>query len=187
MRRRPPTGPPPPAAGPPPAERGQTERAARPRRAHPQRPGRPQSRPAPSRRPPGASGPYRPASTGGLTAAGAAVFGLGGTLLGGLVDHLATDRLGVVFGLAFLISSVFVAWKVRAQDWIAAIIAPPIAFAVTVVLVSTLLGDDTQESYLTRVGLDLLTALSFKAGLLWGGTALATVVVLVKRRLADRA
>ncbi|WP_439675362.1 DUF6542 domain-containing protein [Embleya sp. MST-111070] len=186
MRRRPPTGPPPPTAGPPPAERGPVERAAQPRRAHPQRAARPQPRPGPSRRPPGAPGAYRPAHTGGLTAAGAAVFGLGGTLLGGLVDHLATDGLGVVFGLAFLISSVFVAWKVRAQDWIAAIIAPPIAFAVTVVLVSTLLGGDTHESYLTRVGLDLLTALSFKAGLLWGGTALAAVVVLAKRRLTAR-
>ncbi|MET7300256.1 DUF6542 domain-containing protein [Embleya sp. NPDC005575] len=121
----------------------------------------------------------------GLTAAGAAVFGLGGTLLGGLVDHLATDELGFVFGLAFLISSVFVAWKVRARNWIAAIITPPIAFAATVVLVSTLLGTDTQESYLTRVGLDLITALSFKAGLLWGGTALAGIVVLIKRRAAD--
>ncbi|MFF7248068.1 DUF6542 domain-containing protein [Embleya sp. NPDC008237] len=120
-----------------------------------------------------------------LTAAGAAVFGFGGTLLGGLVDHLATDELGFVFGLAFLLSSVFVAWKVRTQDWIAAIITPPIAFAATVVLVSTFLGADTQETYLSRVGLDLITALSFKAGLLWGGTALAGVVVLVKRRAAD--
>jgi uncharacterized protein DUF6542 len=111
------------------------------------------------------------------------VFSFGGTLLGGLVDHLFTDGLGVLFGIAFVASAVFVAWTVRARDWAAAIIAPPIAFATTVVLVSTFLADDTSESYLTRVGLDLLSALSFKAGLLWGGTALAALVVLGRRRI----
>ncbi|MYW03113.1 DUF6542 domain-containing protein, partial [Streptomyces sp. SID3343] len=140
-------------------------------------------RTADPRRAPGDAGAARPAF-GSLTAAGAVVFSLGGTVLGGFVDHLLTDGLGFLFGLAFVAVAVFVAWTVRAQDWIAAIIAPPIAFATTVVLVSTFLADDTSESYLTRVGLDLLTALSFKAGLLWGGTALAAIVVLGKRRIA---
>ncbi|MGW1993116.1 DUF6542 domain-containing protein [Embleya sp. NPDC001921] len=176
MRRRPGSAAPvPPTSTPTDREPPRERTGPQPR---PRRPG------GPSRRANGAPGGYRPSGS-GLTAAGAAVFGFGGTLLGGLVDHLATDRLGFVFGFAFLVASVFVAWKVRVQDWAAAIITPPIAFATTVALVSTLLGGDTHESYLARVGLDLITALSFKAGLLWGGTALAAVVVLVKRRAAD--
>ncbi|MFI1385057.1 DUF6542 domain-containing protein [Embleya sp. NPDC020886] len=181
MRRRPD-----PSTPPPPETPGAGGEQARDRSEH--RPARAQARPrrpVPPRRANGVPGGSRP-SGGGLTVAGAAVFGFGGTLLGGLVDHLATDGLGFVFGFAFLISSVFVAWKVRARDWLAAVITPPIAFAATVLIVSTLLGADSQESYLTRVGLDLITALSFKAGLLWGGTALAGAVALVKRRAADQ-
>jgi hypothetical protein len=139
-------------------------------------------RPVEPRRAPGDAQAARPAVA-NLTAAGAAVCSLGGTVLAGFVDHLLTDGLGVLFGIAFVAVTVFVAWTVRAQDWAAAIIAPPIAFATTIVLVSTFLADDTSESYLTRVGLDLLSTLSFKAGLLWGGTALAAVVVLGKRRI----
>jgi len=110
----------------------------------------------------------------GLTAAGAAVFTVGGTLIGAFVNHLATGGLGVLFAVAFLVSTILVAWTVRAQDRVAAVIAPPIAFAVSVVLVGAFLGDHG-DGYLLRT-------LIYKAGLLWGGTALAAVIVLVKRR-----
>ncbi|MGC0419220.1 DUF6542 domain-containing protein [Embleya sp. AB8] len=181
-RRRPPGSASTSGAGSP-ADRAQArDRAATRPAARPARPGRP----APPRRPNGAGTAARRPTGPGLTAAGAAVFGFGGTLLGGLLDQLVTDRLGFVFGLAFVLSAALVAWKVRIQDWIAAIIVPPIGFAATIVLVSTFLGADTNESYLARVGLDLVTALSFKAGLLWGGTALAAAVALVRHRMAAR-
>ena len=132
----------------------------------------------PARRPPrprraGDSVTTRPPGM-GLTAAGAAVFTVGGTLIGAFVNHLATGGLGVLFAVAFLVSTILVAWTVRAQDRVAAVIAPPIAFAVSVVLVGAFLGDHG-DGYLLRT-------LIYKAGLLWGGTALAAVIVLVKRR-----
>lgn len=122
----------------------------------------------------------------GVTAAGAAVFTLGGTTIGAFVDQLATGGLGTLFAVAFLVATILVAWTVRARDWAAAVIAPPIAFVVSVVIVSTFLGDDADGGYLTRVGIDLVRTLIYKAGLLWGATALAALIVLVKRRARNR-
>ncbi|HSA50223.1 MAG TPA: DUF6542 domain-containing protein, partial [Yinghuangia sp.] len=133
-------------------------------------------RPTPSRRPVAATG---------LTAPGALVLASGATLLGGLLDEMFTDTLGLLFATVFLVSSALVAAKTRIRDLTAAFFAPPVAFALTVLVLSVVFPSDNAESFLVRTFLDIFTALAFKAGLLWGGTTVAAVIVLVRRR-ADR-
>lgn len=170
---RPPTGNhvPPPAA----PETGGPARAAR-------QSGGPASgrgsvrRPAPGRRPSGTSG---------LTAPGAVVLATGATLLGGLLDRLFTDTLGWFFATVFLVACALVAAKTRIRDLTAAFFAAPIAFAVTVLVLSVVFPSKNSESFVIRTGLDMFTALTFKASVLWTGTVLAALVVVVRRR-ADR-
>ncbi|MCF2534080.1 DUF6542 domain-containing protein, partial [Yinghuangia soli] len=147
----------------------------------------PGGRPRPAGTPggPGRRPVRRPARDTGLTAPGAFVVSLGGTLLGGLADHLATDKLGAVFGTVFLATCVLVAVKTRIRDLAAAVIAPPLAFALTILLLSVVFPSDNGEGFLLRTVLDMFTALTFKAGLLWGGTALAAAIAFVRFR-ADR-
>lgn len=129
--------------------------------------------------------PVPAANGGGLTAPGAFVVGGGVTLLGGLLDRGFGGSVGAVFGTVFLGACVLVAVKTRIRDLTAAVFAPPIAFAMTMLVLSVVFPSDNAESFAVRTGLDMFTALTFKAGLLWGGTALAGAIVLVRHR-ADR-
>lgn len=184
MRRRRPSdassGVPEPGAPVPPDRRGAPRRGSGP--------GAPQPLPAA----PGAASPRsRPARTGerrprpgavGLTAPGAFVVLSAVALLGGVLNELLTDTLGTLFGTVFLAVCVLVAVKTRPRDLAAAVIAPPIAFALTAVATSVLFPSDNGEDFLLRTGLDVFTALTFKAGILFAGTALAAAVVLVRKR-----
>ncbi|MDI2128887.1 DUF6542 domain-containing protein [Yinghuangia seranimata] len=175
----PPSGGPPPPAAPPVTPTGTGSEAGpgtpRPRPAPPGGPGTPQGRrPHPPRR--------GPAGNTGLTAPGAFVVATGGTLLGGLVNEIATDTIGVIFGTAFFASCVLVAVKTRTRDLVAAAIAPPLAFALTIVALSLVFPSDNGEPFLVRMGLDVFTALTFKAGVLWGGSALAAAIAFVRYR-----
>lgn len=127
----------------------------------------------------------RPAAARGLTAPGAVVVASGATLLGGVLNHMVADTLGAPFGIAFLATCALVAAKTRMRDLPAAVIAPPLAFALTILALSLFFPSDNGEGFLRRTVLDMFTALTFKAGVLWGGTALAGAVALVRFR-ADR-
>ncbi|WP_436776006.1 DUF6542 domain-containing protein [Yinghuangia sp. YIM S09857] len=127
----------------------------------------------------------RPASATGLTAPGAFVVASGATLLGGVLDHMVTDTLGALFGTVFLATCVLVAVKTRIRDLAAAVIAPPLAFALTILALSLFFPSDNGEGFVLRTVLDMFTALTFKAGVLWGGAVLAAAVVFVRLR-ADR-
>lgn len=185
MRRRRPSdassGVPEPGAPVPPERRGAPRRGSGP--------GAPQPLPAapgaasPRSRPARMSGERRPRPGGvGLTAPGAFVVLTAAALLGGVLNKLLTDTLGTLFGTVFLAVCVLVAVKTRPRDLVAAVFAPPIAFAWTAVATSVLFPSDNGEDFLLRTGLDVFTALTFKAGILFAGTALAAAVALVRKR-----
>ncbi|NUU23354.1 MAG: hypothetical protein HOV68_17860, partial [Streptomycetaceae bacterium] len=121
----------------------------------------------------------------GLTAPGAFVVAFGLTMAGMLFDELATDKLGVLFGTVFIGTCVLVAVKTRVRDLVAAAVAPPLAFALTILLHSLLFPTDNLESFMVRTALDMFQGLAYKAAVLWGGSLLAIAIVLIRFR-ADR-
>lgn len=139
---------------------------------------------SPRSRPTRAGGRRPRPGGGGLTAPGAFVVLTAVALLGGVLNELLTNTLGTLFGTVFLAVCVLVALKTRPRDLVAAVVAPPIAFALTAVATSVLFPSDKGEDFLLRTGLDVFTALTFKAGILFAGTALAAAVVLVRKRAA---
>ncbi|UGQ09430.1 hypothetical protein LO772_21085 [Yinghuangia sp. ASG 101] len=120
-----------------------------------------------------------------MTAPGAVVLATGATLLGGLLDKVFSDTLGWFFAIVFLVACALVAAKTRIRDLTAAFFAAPIAFALTVLVLSVVFPSKNSESFVIRTGLDMFTALTFKASVLWTGTMLAAGIVMVRRR-ADR-
>ncbi|MEU8134698.1 DUF6542 domain-containing protein [Streptodolium elevatio] len=148
-----------------------------------QSPGGPGGRPGPGNGRPAQR--RRPAAATGLTAPGALVVASGVTLVGGVLDRMLTGTLGAPFAVVFLATCAVVAAKTRMRDLAAAVIAPPLAFALTILALSLFFPSDNGEGFVVRTMLDMFTALTFKAGVLWSGTALAAAIALVRFR-ADR-
>jgi hypothetical protein len=136
-----------------------------------QRPADPERRPdAAVRSSAAARGPI------GLTSAGVAVISLGLSSLLALVDGMISPGLGGLFATGFVAASVYTALEVRRTDFLAAIITPPITF-LFVGFMRTLVVPPSEDSGMTRRGLDLLVWLAEKAPLLYLATGLAAAVV----------
>jgi hypothetical protein len=75
-----------------------------------------------------------PRSTGssGLTAAGVAVVVFVASLVGMLIGAVTVGALGWIFSLSFIAGTGYAAFQVRRRDIAAALIIPPLAFAVLV-------------------------------------------------------
>lgn len=119
-----------------------------------------------------------------LTGFGAGVVISAVTLLGGVVNRLFSDELGVLFGVVFVAASVAGALWVRHMDLAAAPVSAPIAFALTVALI----GDDAGGGILGHVAATV-TGLATQTGWLYAGTLLAAAVAAARRigrRLVDR-
>jgi hypothetical protein len=111
----------------------------------------------------------------GLTGPGGVVLGALVVGLGALLDLTLGDELGLGFTATFLLGCVLVALAVRVRAMPAAVVLPPLLFAVTAFL-------ETKHSGATsgnrQAALDVATTLALSAPILFTGTALALVVVL---------
>jgi predicted lipid-binding transport protein (Tim44 family) len=86
---------------------------------------------APSARAPRPA-PATTAGAPGLTAAGVVVVVFAASLVGMLLDVFTGSGVGWLFGGFFIVSSAYAAMQVRRADRAAALIAPPLVFAVLV-------------------------------------------------------
>ncbi len=132
-------------------------------------------RPAPS----GSGGPRGPRR---LTAVGGAVVTLGATFLGGAVDYWLFDGVGILMGLVYVVASFQVAIRVRPLDLAAAPISGPIAFAITLAVLSPAPGPG-----LIGHAVGLATALALQAGWLFTGTLVSVVITLARHLALSRA
>ncbi|MDO9486581.1 MAG: hypothetical protein Q7K25_11045 [Actinomycetota bacterium] len=72
----------------------------------------------------------------GLAPAAVYILVIGVTLIAGLIDsQLGGAGLGWITGIAFLLSSIYCAARVRLSEVSVSVIAPPIAFAITAITV----------------------------------------------------
>jgi len=117
----------------------------------------------------------------GLTWTGVVVVVLLGTVLVGFADAIINDSLGILTGLALLVSSVYCAVLVRPSDIWAAVVVPPLAF-LAAALTAGQLTLDSAGSFVVREGYMLLKTMAQNAPWIIGTTAVCLVIVLVRRR-----
>jgi len=125
----------------------------------------------------------KPATQGGsgLTWSGVVVVVMLGTILVGFADALINDSLGVITGIALLVSSVYCALLVRPADIWAAAIIPPLAF-LAATLTAGQLTLDSAGSFVVREGYMILKTLAQNAPWIVGTTLICLVIVIVRRR-----
>lgn len=118
---------------------------------------------------------------GGLTWSGVVVVVMLGTILVGFADALINDSLGIITGIALLVSSVYCALLVRPADIWAAAIIPPLAF-LAATLTAGQLTLDSAGSFVVREGYMILKTLAQNAPWIVGTTIICFIIVIVRRR-----
>jgi hypothetical protein len=103
------------------------------------------------------------------------------TLLVGLAQALISNRVGWLTGLVLVVTSVYAALTVRRPDFSAAVVVPPLAFLLTI-LVAGQLTLAEGGSLLVREGFVLVRGLAENAPWILGATALAAIIVIVRAR-----
>lgn len=128
------------------------------------------------------------AGTRGLTGTGVWVVVVGVTVLVGFADALLNRSagLGWITGAALVASTLYAALTVRPADLWLAVIVPPLAFLAATLTAGQLTLPGGQ-GLLVREGLMIFTTLSNNAPWIIGATALALVIVLVRRGRARKA
>lgn len=121
----------------------------------------------------------------GIRASGVWAVVIGVTVVFAFADALAVGRtsLGWLTGLALLCASVYGAIMVRRDDYIIAVIAPPIAFFIATITAGQLTlpaGGDL----LVSEALMIVTTLGNDAAWIFGSTLVALAIVLFRRARA---
>ena len=113
----------------------------------------------------------------GLTTPGAVL--VGGLLMGvgSMADLGFGEALGIGFATMFVIASGVMALTLRVRSLASAVIAPPLMFATATMVVGKLSGEVHGSRTLA---LDIATSLALSAPVLFGGTALAAAIAVVR-------
>lgn len=115
-----------------------------------------------------------------LTAFGVSIVLAGACLIGAALDlMLVSTAAWCLIGL-FLVGSAYAAVKVRRSDWYSAVVGPPLAFALGLMLVATFSPHDMGSGLMGTVA-TMLELLAFKARAVFFGTAVALCIVLARR------
>lgn len=121
----------------------------------------------------------------GLTAAGAVTLALLLGAVGGAVDVATGRGLRVVFAICFVLGCALAALLVHREDLKAAVVMPPLLYAVLALVAGAVGSSGGSGSFVTRVTLELVQALVIGAPVLFTATGVAAVVALA-RWLSDR-
>ncbi len=118
----------------------------------------------------------------GLTYSGVVVIVIGVTVLVALAEALLRNEIGMLTGIALLVSSVYCAVVVRRADIWAAVVIPPLAFLVALLTAGQLTIRAKTGGLLVREGALLFVSLATNAPWILGTTLVCLVIVLVRRR-----
>ena len=117
----------------------------------------------------------------GLTALGAVVLALVLSSAGGAVDVLTGPGLGLWFAVAFVASCLLAALSAHREDLLAVVVMAPLVYAAVVLLAGLAERGGSGGSLLLHQAIELFNGLVLGAPVLLGGTAVAGLVVLVRR------
>jgi hypothetical protein len=116
----------------------------------------------------------------GLTALGAVTVALALGAAGGFIDVMTGPGLRTVFAICFIAGCAFAALKVHREDLIAAVVMPPLVYAVIALLAGAFSQTTAVGGVLTREALELATSLVLGAPVLLTATGLALVIAVVR-------
>jgi hypothetical protein len=123
---------------------------------------------------------------GRLTGLGVALVLVAGCVFGALLDLLLVGGPAWALTALYVAACGYTAGRVRPADWFAALTAPPLAFAVAVIVLAALMPD-TYGSGLLGLTATTCALLAGKAKALYFGATLSALVLLVRRARARRA
>lgn len=118
----------------------------------------------------------------GLKASGIWIVVIGVTVVVAFADAIVFEKagLGWITGLALLAASIYGAFMVRAEDYLVAVIAPPIAFFVATITAGQLTLAPSGD-FLLREALMIVSTLGNNAAWIFGSTLVALAIVLARR------
>lgn len=111
-----------------------------------------------------------------LTATGSAVLATLAVSLVAIFDAAISPGLGVLFGIAFVVTSVLVARRVCWRDAWAAVALPPLVFAASAGIAAQV-APESGGTWLERTSTDIASAVVGQPLTLLTGTALAIAVI----------
>jgi hypothetical protein len=122
---------------------------------------------------------------GALTGLGVVLALLAASSLGALLDLFLVGGPAWALTALYIAACGYTAGRVRRSDWYCALVAPPLAFAATVLLLAYLMPHSFGHGMLglTASSFELLAG---KAKALYTGTALTAIVLLLRRIKARR-
>ena len=120
------------------------------------------------------------ASSAPLTAFGLSIVLAGACLIGAALDLVLVGTAAWCLVGLFLAGSTYAAVKVRRSDWYSAVVGPPLAFALGLLLIAAFSPHDLGSGLLGTMA-TMLELLAYKARSVFIGTALALCIVLVRR------
>lgn len=103
------------------------------------------------------------------------------TTLAGFVDMWINREFTYWAGAVFVVTCLIAAIKVRPIDLWTAVISPPIAYLLALLIAGQITTFPGGGSLLIREASLLATGLAFNAPYIYGGTLIALVVVLIRR------
>lgn len=148
-------------------------------------PASPAQRPAPrpAARPAQHPGPYPGAEgtgVGPLTGLGVSLVLLAACVCGALLDLLLVGTADWAVTALYIAACGYTAYRVRGADWYAALVAPPLTFAVSMILLAKLMPESF-GSGLLGLAATTFELLAAKAKALFLGTVLSAAVLAVRR------
>ena len=118
----------------------------------------------------------------GITGRGVVVLIALVTAIAGSAAVLVGGHRGHVFGIAFIVTAALGAALVRRKDIVTAVIAPPLLYALLVVLMSFIDTKGQTGGFVTRKAVYIADAFITGAPAIWTGTALAAAIGWYRRR-----
>lgn len=131
---------------------------------------------------PVAPAPATQKSTKGLKTFGVALILIIGTTIAAFADVILNNHLTYITGAAFVILCAICALTVCQRDLWTAVITAPIAFLIALIASGQIEIFQNQGDLLLKQSSLVATGLAFNAPYIFGGTILALVIVLVRRK-----
>jgi membrane protein implicated in regulation of membrane protease activity len=141
-------------------------------------------------RPPGRDSDVNPQDQGRFGTWSVFILILAATTLAGFADEFLFGGSTWLTGAVFVASSILAALLVRRRDMVTAVISPPLAFLVALLITAQADALRGGGNLFVKEASALVTGLAFNAPWVFGGTLAALVIVAVRRlrlRSRDRA
>lgn len=132
--------------------------------------------------PAAAAAPVPQSDTKGLSTFGVVAILTLGTTAVAFADVILRGHLTYITGIAFVLFSAICALMVCKRDLWTAVITPPIAFLIALIASGQIEIFRTSGDLLIKESALVATGLAFNAPFIFGGTILALIIVLVRRK-----